>query len=747
MALSNETSISLENLNEYDSTRFRDRIRIGINTNNVSVNASDKNEKFVSIGHNVTSSPYSIAIGSNVNTACNANANFKGGIAIGTNINSYAANSVIVGTIQPIAIGKDIETQYGIAIGSNCNTQTYGEGIALGANIVNSNAGKTIGCQINNNSRYSVALGRDITINTSATYTDSAYAVVIGSNISLNTSGSMHSNDVAIGSNMVTLNGHRIAAIGTNIATTSRSNDAIAIGSHTRMGGNNSISIGTYATTNSANGIAMGYAATGGVEGVAIGYNAKATGHGIAIGLNTNANGDFAIAIGQGMTGGIATNTISIGRSASASGSGAVVIGQGASSNASNTITIGNSSKVGAVNSVAVGYGANASVGQCTVAIGAGATTTSNFAVAIGQGSNAGLSTVAIGRLANAAANKVVIGYNAHGETSVGFEASSSANGVAMGYMAKSAGYMSVAVGSNVNCPKPNSVAIGANANIGGSGRAIAIGANAFSTAKNSNYTDQIAIGCGAKVYGASSIAIGSYANAGLSTNDTTRSIAIGYGAEVNGNYSIVIGGGSKIGLNSNTSIAIGSNVTCANNCASMLLMGTNITSYYANASGSVAIGSAMNGIWTNTVAIGIGLSAKSGGSTYGGITMLGTYNSFTINDIFEIGNGTGDAAANRSTAFRITTNGDVIATGDIIDGNGNKLSDAGKSTVKTATLTAGNTTVTFTDVPTTGDCIVDFSTSLGVNYTAINITGGTVSLAFPVQASDMTVYCEIREV
>ena len=62
-------------------------------------------------------------------------------------------------------------------------------------------------------------------------------------------------------------------------------------------------------------------------------------------------------------------------------------------------------------------------------------------------------------------------------------------------------------------------------------------------------------------------------------------------------------------------------------------------------------------------------------------------------------------------------------------------------------TMTAGSTTVTFTDIPTDGDYLVDFYNSFGINYTEITPSSGSVTLTYPAQSADMAVYCEIREV
>lgn len=71
-----------------------------------------------------------------------------------------------------------------------------------------------------------------------------------------------------------------------------------------------------------------------------------------------------------------------------------------------------------------------------------------------------------------------------------------------------------------------------------------------------------------------------------------------------------------------------------------------------------------------------------------------------------------------------------------------------GSTTVLSQTLSAGSTSVTFTEIPTTGDYLIDFYTSNGINYTAIdNSVVGQVTLTFETQANNVTVFCEIKGV
>lgn len=61
--------------------------------------------------------------------------------------------------------------------------------------------------------------------------------------------------------------------------------------------------------------------------------------------------------------------------------------------------------------------------------------------------------------------------------------------------------------------------------------------------------------------------------------------------------------------------------------------------------------------------------------------------------------------------------------------------------------LTAGQTTVTF-DVPVYGDYLIDFYTSTGISYTDIDTSiSGQATLTFDEQETNITIFCEIKEV
>lgn len=72
----------------------------------------------------------------------------------------------------------------------------------------------------------------------------------------------------------------------------------------------------------------------------------------------------------------------------------------------------------------------------------------------------------------------------------------------------------------------------------------------------------------------------------------------------------------------------------------------------------------------------------------------------------------------------------------------------SGNVEVKTQTMESTDTTVTFTGIPTTGDYMIDFYTSNGANYTAIDTSvNGQITLTYAAPGSTITVYCRIEEV
>lgn len=89
-----------------------------------------------------------------------------------------------------------------------------------------------------------------------------------------------------------------------------------------------------------------------------------------------------------------------------------------------------------------------------------------------------------------------------------------------------------------------------------------------------------------------------------------------------------------------------------------------------------------------------------------------------------------------------------TITDADHPSGQSFNVMDGDSKEVKTQTLAANATSVTFTGIPTSGNYMVDFYISDGAGYTAINTaTAGQVTLTYDAVASARTVYCRIEEV
>ena len=106
------------------------------------------------------------------------------------------------------------------------------------------------------------------------------------------------------------------------------------------------------------------------------------------------------------------------------------------------------------------------------------------------------------------------------------------------------------------------------------------------------------------------------------------------------------------------------------------------------------------------------------------------------------------DAAVGIDTAAFFATDSQSAGTkkvsmGDILNATG------GKASIKTATLAASATTVTFTQIPTTGTNMFELYTSVpGLEYTSVDdTTSGELTFTFEAQEAAVTVYLVIREV
>ena len=89
-----------------------------------------------------------------------------------------------------------------------------------------------------------------------------------------------------------------------------------------------------------------------------------------------------------------------------------------------------------------------------------------------------------------------------------------------------------------------------------------------------------------------------------------------------------------------------------------------------------------------------------------------------------------------------------TITDADHPSGQSFDVMDGDSKEVKSQTLAANATSVTFTGIPTSGNYMIDFYISDGSNYSAINTaTAGQVTLTYDAIASARTVYCRIEEV
>lgn len=105
---------------------------------------------------------------------------------------------------------------------------------------------------------------------------------------------------------------------------------------------------------------------------------------------------------------------------------------------------------------------------------------------------------------------------------------------------------------------------------------------------------------------------------------------------------------------------------------------------------------------------------------------------------------GLGDAAV-KGVDTTVSTSTNLVTSAAVNTALGNK---ANKPTVKSATLAAGSTTVTFSSLPTSGNYMIDFFTSNGVPFKGLNVaTAGKAILTFDAQSVAITVYCRIEEV
>lgn len=100
---------------------------------------------------------------------------------------------------------------------------------------------------------------------------------------------------------------------------------------------------------------------------------------------------------------------------------------------------------------------------------------------------------------------------------------------------------------------------------------------------------------------------------------------------------------------------------------------------------------------------------------------------------------------------YQTKTDNDLLTTSKQIVGAINELltGKEDKATIKTATLAASATTITFTGIPTTGNNTIELYTSkAGLDYSAVDDSvSGSLTYTFEAQSAAVTCYLVIREV
>lgn len=421
---------------------------------------------------------------------------------------------------------------------------------------------------------------------TTTTETAADHAVAIGNGATVNAAGDK---GIALGNGAVTGEAEVTAAEGTTTTTTDAKGgeSSVAIGDGAKANGNQSVALGANAQVLNPTGTAVSTGSTaigsgakvdGGSNSIALGTsatvntvsNAMALGSGATI----NKTAKESIAIGKGaVTGGvdkpITLTNGTTGILAAAGGVDSIAIGNGAVSEGNEALALGKGAKV--TNGATGGDSAAAIVKTGSVAIGDGATVANSAtSMAIGNGASIteGENTTVIGSGAKASQTKqaLVAGYqasadsNASGSIALGDNASThSEHTTAIGYKAEAHNADSIAIGSEaVTSDTGGGIAIGSNTSVAQGGIAVGKAANAHNISS-------LAIGNGAAANVNQSISIGY--NAGVGTNEDEKEkngslVAIGTSAgnNVKGMQNVAIGASAGSAVQSSNNIAIGTN-------------------------------------------------------------------------------------------------------------------------------------------------------------------------------------------
>lgn len=421
---------------------------------------------------------------------------------------------------------------------------------------------------------------------TTTTETAADHAVAIGDGATVNAAGDQ---GIALGNGAVTGEAETSTSDGTTTTTTDAKGgeSSVAIGDTAKANGNQAIAFGKGANVLNPTGTAVSTGST------AIGSGAKVDGGSDSIALGTSAvvnTVSDAMALGNGATiNKTATGSIAIGKAAvtggvdksitltngttgtlaAAGGEDSIAIGNGAVSEGNEALALGKGAKV--TNGATGGDSAAAIVKTGSAAIGDGATVANSAtSMAIGNGASIteGENTTVIGSGAKATQTKqaFVAGYqassdsNAESSVAIGDNASThSARTTAIGYKAEAHNAASIAIGSEAKTDdNGGGIAIGNKTSVAQGG--IAIG----NTTQASNISS-LAIGNGAVANVNQSISIGF--NAGVNTTEDYKErngslVAIGTSAgnNVKGMQNVAIGASAGSSVLSSNNIAIGTN-------------------------------------------------------------------------------------------------------------------------------------------------------------------------------------------
>lgn len=421
---------------------------------------------------------------------------------------------------------------------------------------------------------------------TTITETAADHAVAIGDGATVNAAGDK---GIALGNGAVTGEAETNSTDGTSTTTTDAKGgeSSVAIGDSARANGNQALAFGKGASVLNPTGTAASTGST------AIGNGAKVDGGSNSIALGTSAvvnTVSDAMALGNGATiNKTATGSIAIGQKAvtggadkpitltngttgtlaAAGGVDSIAIGNGAVSEGNEALALGKGAKV--TNGATGGDSAAAIVKTGSAAIGDGATVANSVtSMALGNGASIteGENTTVIGSGAKATQTKqaFVAGYQASSD-------SSAESSVAIGDNASTHSARTTAIGYKAEAHNADSIAIGSEAKTDDNGGGIAIGNKtsvaqggiAIGNATQASNISSLAIGNGAVANVNQSISIGY--NAGVDTSEDYKErngslVAIGTSAgnNVKGMQNVAVGASAGSAVLSSNNIAIGTN-------------------------------------------------------------------------------------------------------------------------------------------------------------------------------------------